>query len=50
MGRSLRDWFSRWRRVRAISLEEMILLKQLIAGVPEGLPIWLKEKEPKSPA
>ena len=26
----------------------MILLEQFIAGVPEGLAIWLEEKEPKS--
>ena len=31
-----------------MSVEEMILLEQFIAGVPDGLAIWLKEKEPKS--
>ena len=44
----MRDRFEKWRKDGDISVEEMILLEQFIAGVPEGLAIWLKEKEPKS--
>ena len=44
----LRDRFAKWKKDREISVEEMILLEQFIAGVPEGLAIWIKEKEPKS--
>ena len=44
----LRDRFAKWKRDREISVEKMILLEQFIAGVPEGLAIALKEKEPKS--
>ena len=44
----MRDRFSKWKRDRDISVEEMILLEQFIAGVPKALTIWLKEKEPKS--
>ena len=44
----LRDCFTKWKRDREISVEEMILLEQSIAGVPEGLAIALKEKDPKS--
>ena len=34
--------------LREITVEEMILLEQFMAGVTEGLAILLKEKEPKS--
>ena len=44
----LRDRFAKWKRDREISVEEIIYLEQFIAGVPEGLAIALKEKEPKS--
>ena len=44
----LHEHFGRWRKDRDIPLEELILIEQFMAGVPQDLTVWLRERKPKS--
>ena len=47
-GDRLRNHFRRWTKDQEMSLEELMILDQVIHGVPEELGIWLRERKPKS--
>ena len=38
----------RWTASQSISLEELIMLEQFLARVPEDLQIWLHKRKPTS--
>ena len=44
----LGDHFTRWVASQSIALEQLITLEQFLAGVPEDLRIWLRERKPTS--
>ena len=45
----LQEHFVRWRKDQDIPLEELVLIEQFMAGVPQDLAVWLRERRPKSP-
>ena len=47
-GDRLRDHFRRWTRDQPMPLEELMVLDQFLAGSPEELRVWLKERKPQS--
>lgn len=47
-GDRLRDHFRRWTRDQPMPLEELMVLDQFLAGAPEELRVWLKERKPQS--
>ena len=44
----LGDHFTRWVSSQSVPLKELVMLEQFIAGVPEDLQIWLRERKPES--
>ena len=44
----LGDHFVRWTDSQSIPLKELIMLEQVLTGVPEDLRIWLRERKPAS--
>ena len=44
----LGDHFIRWTASQSIPLEELIMLEQFLAGVPEDHRIWFRERKPTS--
>ena len=47
-GDRLRDHFHRWIKDQKMMVEELMVLDQFLAGVPEELRVWLKERKPES--
>ena len=44
----LRDHFDHWTKDQKMSSAELMVLDQLLGGVPEDLRVWLKERKPES--
>ena len=44
----LQEHFVRWRKDQDIPLEELVLIEQFMAEVPQDLAVWLRERKPKS--
>ena len=47
-GDRLFDHFTRWTKEQKMPVEELMVLDQFLAGVPEDLRVWLKERKPES--
>ena len=47
-GDRLHDHFTRWTKEQRMPIEELMVLDQFLAGVPEDLRVWLKERKPES--
>ena len=47
-GDRLSDHFHRWTKDQKMTVEELMVLDQFLAGVPEELRVWLKERKPES--
>ena len=47
-GDRLSNHFTRWTKDRRMPLEEVMVLDQFLAGAPEELRVWLKERKPES--
>ena len=42
------DHFDKWMKDQEMSLREVIIMEQVLMGVPEDMAVWLKERKPKS--
>ena len=47
-GDRLSDHFHRWTKDQKMTVEELMVLDQFLAGVSEELRVWLKERKPES--
>ena len=47
-GDRLFDHFTRWTKEQKMPVEELMVLDQFLAGMPEDLRVWLKERKPES--
>ena len=42
------DYFDRWMKDQKLTVREVVIMEQILLGVPEEMVVWLKERKPES--
>jgi len=42
------DYFDRWMKDQKLTVREVVIMEQILLGVPEEMAVWLKERKPES--